>query len=242
MMMMRETSGEREKKEEEKSKVKNCCCFSLPLLLGHVGSEHDHGLVAVFLSFWGSSRKERKKRVRRKRKRGFFRGFSPLLSKSGGRPPALSSRNSASSQRAGCELTRALPSIRARTLRSLSQAPPPIERAKEGGGKESATGAFFFLSCSLLLLSLSSSPRRGAREKKEVEKARESRAEEKRRAPNAAPLQGQFPPFSQLQERHCDNFASSRSRRRGRRTSVKSKGELEAFSKNKPLERCRFRR
>ena len=60
MMMMRETSGEREKKEEEKSKVKNCCCFSLPLLLGHVGSEHDHGLVAVRFFLKTRVKKERK--------------------------------------------------------------------------------------------------------------------------------------------------------------------------------------
>ena len=89
-----------------------------------------------------------------------------------------------SSQRAGRKLTRALPSIRAHTLRALLQAPPPIERSNEGGGKESGTGAFFSLalfSFAAAAASFSSSPRHGAREEEKRSEKRVASREQKKK-------------------------------------------------------------
>jgi len=131
---------------------------------------------------------------RKKRKRG-GEGFfvsSPLEMR---RPPALSlslsrsfSRISLSHrQRAGRNITLALPSILARKLRSLRPVPPPIGRSKKGGGEEEREQAAFFPSCSFRRLSFPRRPDVETREKekKEVEKAKEVAS---RRKKNAGPL------------------------------------------------------
>ena len=59
MVVKKRTRERRERKTKENS---NCDSFSLPLLLGHVRSEHDHGFVAVVVGLGvnGVSRKEKK--------------------------------------------------------------------------------------------------------------------------------------------------------------------------------------
>lgn len=169
---MRKRKGKRAGRREKRKSI----LLLLPLLLGHVGPEHDHGLVAVrfFWSFFG---------VERKKKRGgefFF--FCFVSSRDAAAAGSLVFAQFAfSSQRAGRNFPRALPSIRARKLRSLRQVPPPIGRSKKGGGEEEREQAAFFPSCSFRRLSFPRRPDVETREKEKRGRKIASREQKKRK-------------------------------------------------------------